>query len=414
MNFAPAASGNGVYFQQCCSNSGNAYYQFTGAAVGSIFGTGQRQVSFYLKSRQSFAQRVASGSSYRQVLDVRDASTHTLGFNTLTLSGFLLLRYTIWGLSGYYIVPSGTEEALFGNGVTLKVTMAWDGSVAKLLLNDTVVKQTPYSTPTPNWSDASVFDLGAYEYLAYGGYDSCDDIIDEFTVTGPSGSTSSDASGSSPAPGSDAEAAVSPTIRGLRNGANATAPAVCSPEAVATLWGSFLPGNIAAAEDRTGRSTVLAGARVLINGSYSPVLYASSDRIDFLCPRVPPATGLAIAVETAAGLSNRLETRVEEASPGIFATHGPTGESSSGLSIRATGINWLEKFQTIRPLVRAGTHYVPIESITVDPEEPGVYTLHVTLPPGLSADSLPIVLEMVQANGRSVSSNAAWTPVEAQ
>ena len=109
-----------------------------------------------------------------------------------------------------------------------------------------------------------------------------------------------------------------------------------------------------------------------------------------------------------------METIAEEASPGIFTTRGPAGESGaalagSALSIQATGINWAEKFQTIRPFVRAGTQYLPIESITADREEPGVYTLRVTLPPGLSADSVPIVIEMVKANGRSVASNPAWT-----
>ena len=42
-----------------------------------------------------------------------------------------------------------------------------------------------YTKPSPNWTAASVFDLGAQEYFNYGGYSSCDDIIDEFTVTGP-------------------------------------------------------------------------------------------------------------------------------------------------------------------------------------------------------------------------------------
>jgi hypothetical protein len=35
-----------------------------------------------------------------------------------------------------------------------------------------------------------VFDLGAYEYQTFGGYDVSDDVVDEFTVTGPA--TSSD------------------------------------------------------------------------------------------------------------------------------------------------------------------------------------------------------------------------------
>ena len=170
---------------QCCGNSANAYYKFSGTTIGSIFNVNQGQISFYLKSRQSFAQRLASATSSRQVLDVRDANTTLFGFNTLATSGYLLFGYTLGGVSSYYIPPFGTEEALYGNGVTLKVTMSWDGSGARLYLNDTLVQQSWYATPTPNWSAASNFDLGAYEYLSYGGYNASDDIIDELTVTGP-------------------------------------------------------------------------------------------------------------------------------------------------------------------------------------------------------------------------------------
>src|ERR1035441_2100938 len=185
VNFAPAQVGDGVYFLKCCDNSNMAYYKFTGAAVGSVFNVNQGQISFYLKSRQSFAQRLASATSFRQVLDVRDANTHLFGFSTQATSGYLVISYTLAGSSAYYIAPLGTEEVLFGNGVTLKVTMTWDGSVAKLYLNDTLAQQSPYAPPTPNWSAASNFDVGAYEYLTFGGYDASDDIIDELTVTGP-------------------------------------------------------------------------------------------------------------------------------------------------------------------------------------------------------------------------------------
>src|ERR1035438_7332251 len=73
VNFAPDQSGNGVYFLNCCSNAANAYYKFTGAAVGSIFNFSQGQISFSLTSRSSMAQR-ALASSYRSVLDVRGRS----------------------------------------------------------------------------------------------------------------------------------------------------------------------------------------------------------------------------------------------------------------------------------------------------------------------------------------------------
>ncbi len=73
VNFAPVEDGNGVYFQNCCSNSNNAYYKFTGATIGNIFNATQGQVTFYLRSRQSFAQRV-SAALPRYTFDVRDGN----------------------------------------------------------------------------------------------------------------------------------------------------------------------------------------------------------------------------------------------------------------------------------------------------------------------------------------------------
>ena len=73
------------------------------------------------------------------------------------------------------------------------------------------------------------------------------------------------------------------------------------------------------------------------------------------------------------------------------------------MSIRATGMNWLAKFPTVRPYVRIGTQYVPIESITPDPQDSGVSTLTVKLPFDISGDSVPIVIEVVQTDGRSDS-----------
>jgi hypothetical protein len=62
------------------------------------------------------------------------------------------------------------------------VTMTWDGSIAKLYLNDALTQSTAYTRITPNWTAASNFDVGAYEYQTYGGYNISDDIIDEITV----------------------------------------------------------------------------------------------------------------------------------------------------------------------------------------------------------------------------------------
>ncbi len=188
VNFAPAQVGNGVYFLSCCANTNNAYYRFAGAMVGNVFNVNQGQVTFYLKSRYSFAQRQASAGAYRYAFDVGDANGHLFNFSTQVSSGYLEFSYMAGGSAQYYYVPQGTEDALYGNGVILKVTLGWDGSVIKLYLNDALVKSTPYTPVTPNWTAASHFDLGAYDYFG-AGYDVSDDIIDEFSLTGPAPDT---------------------------------------------------------------------------------------------------------------------------------------------------------------------------------------------------------------------------------
>ena len=183
VKFAPDQSGNGVYFENCCTNVNNAYYHFTGAALGNVFTFDQGQISFSLRSRYNLKQR-ATASSYRAVLDVRDnnPSNHLVYFITQAISGRLVLSYVVGGAAQYYYVPVGTEEELFGSGVTLRVALAWKGNTLNLYLNGTLVKSTAYTPVAANWSSASVFNLGAYEYASYGGYDSCDDVIGNFMV----------------------------------------------------------------------------------------------------------------------------------------------------------------------------------------------------------------------------------------
>jgi hypothetical protein len=185
VNFAPGETANGVYFLNCCNNTNNAFYQFMGAALGSVFNVNQGQITFYLKSRYTFAQRQASAASQRYAFDVRDGNgNHLFNFMTQVTSGYLQFTYTAAGIGSYYFVPSGTEDTLFGDGVILQVTLAWSsGGVMTLSLNGTVVQSETLNTVrAANWNAASNFNFGAYEYLSYGGYDSEDDVIDEFSV----------------------------------------------------------------------------------------------------------------------------------------------------------------------------------------------------------------------------------------
>jgi hypothetical protein len=184
VNFTPGEIGNGVYFLNCCAYMNNAHYKFAGSPVGDIFNVNQGQISFYLKSRYSFAQRQTTASAPRFAFDVRDGqiNNHLFYFLTLTSGGSLMFAYTAAGSTNFYVVPQGTEDALFGNDVLLKVTIQWDGAATRLYLNDILVNSAPYALPTPNWTAASTFDLGAYEFLTSRGFYTSDDVIDEFTV----------------------------------------------------------------------------------------------------------------------------------------------------------------------------------------------------------------------------------------
>jgi hypothetical protein len=202
-NFSPTEGANGVYFLNCCANSGNAYYKFAGPAVGTIFNVNEGQISFYLQSRHSFAQRVATAPEPRYVFDVRDGNNNHLFFffittSTVSTGTYLEFYYMAAGTGGYYFAPLGTEDQIFGENVILKVRITWDGSASNLYLNDTLVKSTPFAAVTPSWTANSNFDLGAYEYYGFGGYNTCDDVISNFTVTAaPSGTSASQVSSDS-------------------------------------------------------------------------------------------------------------------------------------------------------------------------------------------------------------------------
>jgi hypothetical protein len=164
VNFTPAKVGNGVFFLNCCANTNTAYYKFTGTTIGNIFNLNQGQASFFLKSRYTFAQRQTLRASPRMAFDVRDANGHLFYFLTEISFGRLVFSYTVGGAAQFYYVPQGTEDALFGNGAILKVTMKWDGSLSKLYLNDVLsnrqrtrsLRRTGPRLPLSTWEHTNI------------------------------------------------------------------------------------------------------------------------------------------------------------------------------------------------------------------------------------------------------------------
>jgi len=82
---------------------------------------------------------------------------------------------------GYYYIPAGQEDTVFGNGVTLRVRLVWDGTYQYLFLNDVLAQKNPYTKVPPVWSASSVFLLGGADY-GYGVFNVSDDVVDEFIV----------------------------------------------------------------------------------------------------------------------------------------------------------------------------------------------------------------------------------------
>jgi hypothetical protein len=126
------------------------------------------KISFYLKSQYSLAQRMASAGAARSAFDVRDGNgSHLLSFLRKLPIGTSNSAMRPAARPLNYAVPVGMEDALFGNGVILQVTLSWGVSGANRYLNNILVKSVPYTAPSPNRTAASKFDLGAFECLTF-------------------------------------------------------------------------------------------------------------------------------------------------------------------------------------------------------------------------------------------------------
>ena len=262
-----------------------AYYRFTGAGVGSIFNVDQGQITFYLKSRYGFAQRQSSATSPRFAFDVREggSGSHLFYFTTRVNAGSLLFSYAVGAGAQFYYVPKGSEESLFGNGVMMKVTIEWSGSVSKLYLNDALVQSSAYTKPAPNWTAASSLIVGGYDYAPYGAFNVSDDIIDEFTVaTSLAPDTTSPTVGiTAPANGATVNGTVTLTANATDNvgvtgvqfkldGVNLGSAVTGAGPVYSYSWNTATAANgthtlTAVASDAAGNTAVSASVSVTVN-----------------------------------------------------------------------------------------------------------------------------------------------------
>lgn len=186
-------SGTGVSFTRSGQQNGNtSFYNFTGTGLGEMFEyrvPGQVEVA--VESKYSFAERRALPATegnryiYRFAFHASEGEGYTVARVGWGVQDDYLAFYATFFNSGYtYFVPRGTEEALFGNGVTVRIRVSWDGAGRGVLyVNDNQVAAFNYPMVNPKWDEKSVMSLGASNATDYGGgFWACDDFLHTMRV----------------------------------------------------------------------------------------------------------------------------------------------------------------------------------------------------------------------------------------
>ena len=198
VNHAAATVGNGVYFtpggQQ---NTNKAYYKISGTQTGTLFSMSGGEMTFTLKSLQTFAARTAN--SHVSVFDVYGNSQRVFTFYVQkTTDPRLILSWIVGGPptgnpTHDYFVPIGQEDTLYGNNVSLGIRVTWSGTSSSLYLNGsgTAAYTANYTPLTTSWTAASALYFGAqYDGTAGNdGFFGCTDVIDEFKVYSSGGAS---------------------------------------------------------------------------------------------------------------------------------------------------------------------------------------------------------------------------------
>jgi uncharacterized protein (TIGR03437 family) len=211
-----------------------------------------------------------------------------------------------------------------------------------------------------------------------------------------------------------------PVITGIFNAA-CRVKAACSPGSVASLAGRWLASVNTPVVNPSGTLTDLAGTRVRVNGEYVPVVYASSTRVDFICPDTPPGTLLTISSDDDAGTTDPVSTTMYQATPGLYSFDGTGGgqglitlagtsvlaasrdyralgqpaEPGDSITIRITGITTLNG---ALPMVSIGDVYAHVQSVEAVPGMAGVYEITTEVPLGIQdGDAVAVAVHLPMA-----------------
>jgi hypothetical protein len=184
LSFVPTIGSSGVSFREGGAQNANAaFINFTGDAFGGLFDA-DGEISFSLKSAYSFAERKAlPAPAYSFAFEVFDNTAAQFHFMSYVSSGQLAFGYSTRGVSAFYVVPVGKEDALFGRGVVANVRIVWAGNTSALYINNQLVRTATFTPRVASWSSVSALTIGSRSTrFASGGYYSSVDAIADFKV----------------------------------------------------------------------------------------------------------------------------------------------------------------------------------------------------------------------------------------
>ena len=218
-----------------------------------------------------------------------------------------------------------------------------------------------------------------------------------------------------------------------------TVERACSPGAVASVTGSSLANSDVALSDRSGNTLDLAGTKVKVNGQPVPVLMASAESVQFLCPATDPGTPLALVVEAPSGSTNTVNTVMQSAAPWIFPADSPQqnqgmisfdgtaelamarnasvpahpAQPGDEVLIRATGLGSPASVSPTTVSVTLGGWIAQVDSINPVAGSAGVFTISVRVPASITpGDAVPVQINVTGPGGAMAPSNTVTMAVE--
>ncbi len=183
VNFIPTSSGNGISFEKGnTQNDNTAFYLFRGADIVNLLDYTEGEISFTLKSKYSYNERINLPSyyKYRTPFSIEDSSVgSSISFYTEPTQ----FTFNFKGTSVNRVLSQKEFEDYFDKDKELKVRLVWGAGKCSIYLNNNLYTSKSCATDS-QLSSNSLMSIGADKPSSYGGgWWANDDIMSDFSIS---------------------------------------------------------------------------------------------------------------------------------------------------------------------------------------------------------------------------------------